>query len=357
MDSPSPQKTPEPPDFFSDDERPPNIINDNKCCEDEDPCCPHVPRDPIPVPPVFPPSPEPSDQAPNPFCGAPSPRHKPALRSGNSSVSNSPKRKVDFQGSPNRLSTPKKSRNFSKRLQNSSSTSISQQKNVVNNNDSNSSDSPNHNKLSQASNNNNSVPLITSSPFLSPRRSRQVSVGEEIVDAFVRSCGSPICGSPKPRTGTVDANSSGSMESDNMDDMEEPEYEMDEVSYDPGCHIDDDDGCEVDEIIEVEEVLTLEIEESYDESCQVKNVKQSIKLGSVREEKDDEDAEKEVSVEKNPPSEGEMYSEEGQDVGLSSTNEDPKKDEDKEKSAEATEAGCVRRRRLLPEIPKNKKCK
>lgn len=358
IDSPSPTKSPEPPDSTSDDDGFLQILNDNKCCTDEDHSCPHLPRAAPPVPPVFPPSPE-VEIEPTPLCGAPSPRHKPALRSATSSNTNSPKRKVDFQNSPTKLLSPKKSRST-----NSSSVS---QKNIVNNNQTHLT--PTHKSLSLNSNNNNGTAGSNTSPFSSPRRARHVSVGEEIVDAFVRSCSSPICGSPRPKAKGSSLQTSPNGSLDSGDSVEnDDEYEEDEINFDVGCSLEDDDGYEVDEVIEVDEILTVEVEE--------KLLKQTASVKSLESCKNEEESQSKANSEtcsNSDVKEGNSKKEETSSVkdkdpasevsdvdeieeGEKGDSEKLDLEEEKDNSNVSQQQSVARRRRLLPEIPKSKKC-
>lgn len=348
-DSPSPSKSLDPADCFGvaiDDDHLQPPLNDNKCCSDDDPCCPHVPRVTLPIEPVFPPSPEP-ESIPNPFCGAPSPRHKPALRSENSSIANSPKRKVDFQGSPVKISTPKKNRT---NLQNKTDF-------IANNN--HFLNTPSR-SVTDPSNNNNLNINITS-PFCSPRRIRQISVGEEIVDAFVRSCSSPICGSQRPRSASLEESSpSDSVNSIDREELLE-NYEVDEVTFEPVDNIDENDyDYEVDDVIEVDEVLTVEIKENLpdvtEEAAKNETADSSLKSISIESTLEEEEEIEEQETQRDGVTQNRGKTEHKVPNGFTDKEENTRK-ELKEEKGKSEGGSTVKRRRLLPEIPKNKKCK
>ncbi|XP_018008044.1 wiskott-Aldrich syndrome protein homolog 1, partial [Hyalella azteca] len=352
VDSPSPTESPESPDSPNDDDRLPSVIDDNKCCTDADFSCPHLPRAAPPVPPVFPPSPE-IENIPNPLCGAPSPRHKPALRSGNSSVTSSPKRKVDFQGSPSKLVTPKKPKNNI-----SPSRSISQ-KNSTNNNQR--LRPPTHKLLSNASNNNNLNNSSNASPIASPRRLRQLSVGEEIVDVFVRSCGSPICGSPRPRpAGSLQTSPVESLDSFECVENDDEYEEDDGVNFELGCSLEDEDGYEVDEI------LTVEVEENFPEVEQNQPVKSKethsgenltgsqVTESGTEQEKSSKD-EKEVEKQDCDGELDAVSDLDCLDADKDGKDEVPSSADRDNSNTLSPQPAAGRRRRLLPEIPKNKK--
>lgn len=206
-----------------------------------------------------------------------------------------------------------------------------------------------------------------------------MSVGEEIVDAFVRSCGSPICGSPRPRTPSLEA--SPTCSEDSRDELED-DYEVEESSFEPGCSLEEEDEFEVDEVIEIDEVLTIEVEDLRPELCKAETEKEYVGE-NVEKYKTKEDSSKCVNVVHctiHEENEGGSKSGQNEDVVSEDTRDKAEREEDERQEAssegkeageeitdnedetygksEATsEEGTVRRKRLLPEIPKNKKCK
>ena len=318
---------------ISDISPPHPVIQDNKCCHDENPVCPIVPRGFLL--PSFPPSPENDETLQNPFCGVQQQTKTDPCNNVNSS-------KINIKSSGSSSLGIYTSQTGRPKLQ---VLDIS----FSNNN------SPTHSTRSNISQNSKENHVNKNlNIFASPWRVEHVSVGEEIADAYVRSCGSPICGNPR----SVPSSPPKTTPQQNI--AQDSGEETDEVceEYNAEDFYIDNEEYEVDDlVVDTDEYLQIEVEEHkkiIDDALKNNTLDSSLIRSAINiniTESCNASLSKEISDEcqqndfkkleqnlkdKFGPSEIE---------GDSSVWFQPKQEQ------------VVRRRRLLPEIPKHRKCK